>query len=106
MFRSQLSYKLAWNGGALLLVPPRDTSRTCPECSHTAEENRKSQSVFHCVMCGYTANADVNAAVNIKEKGLMLYAGALESIAAGHAVLACGGSGPIAPVKQEPTKAA
>jgi len=106
IFRSQLSYKLSWKGGALLLVPARDTSRTCPECSHTAEENRKSQSVFRCVKCGYAANADVNAAVNIKEKGLLLYAEALESIAAGHAVLACGGNGPIAPVKQEPTKVA
>jgi len=62
--------------------------------------------VFRCVRCGYTANADVNAAVNIREKGLLLYAEALESITAGHAVFACGGSGTIAPVKQEPSRAA
>ncbi|MFK7826330.1 MAG: zinc ribbon domain-containing protein [Oligoflexales bacterium] len=26
-----------------------------------AKENRKSQSVFKCVKCGHTENADVNA---------------------------------------------
>ncbi|KAB0035248.1 transposase, partial [Escherichia coli] len=46
-------------------------------CVHTAKENRLSQSKFRCQVCGYTANADVNGARNI--------------LAAGHAVLACGG---------------
>ncbi|WP_249824739.1 transposase, partial [Escherichia coli] len=59
--------------------------------SHTAKENRLSQSKFRCQVCGYTANADVNGARNI--------------LAAGHAVLACGEmvqSG--RPLKQEPTE--
>lgn len=52
------------------------------------------------VACGHTAHADVNAANNI--------------LAAGHAVLACGGEisphqrlgvGAAAPVKQEPIEA-
>ncbi len=29
-FRRQLNYRLAWNGGWLIAVPPRNTSRTCP----------------------------------------------------------------------------
>ena len=29
-FRRQLDYKLAWNGGHLIAVPPQNTSRTCP----------------------------------------------------------------------------
>jgi IS605 OrfB family transposase len=31
-FRRQLAYKLAWRGGRLILVSPRYTSRTCPQC--------------------------------------------------------------------------
>ena len=32
-FRRQLDYKVAWNGGLLLAVPPHNTSRTCPCCN-------------------------------------------------------------------------
>ncbi|KAB7724240.1 zinc ribbon domain-containing protein, partial [Proteus mirabilis] len=52
-----------------------------------AKENRQSQSQFECLECGYTANADINGARNI--------------LAAGHAVLACGGDRPS---KQEPAE--
>ncbi len=31
-FRRQLEYKLKWNGGTLVAVPPHNTSRTCPAC--------------------------------------------------------------------------
>jgi len=31
-FRRQLQYKLEWNGGMLIAVPPQNTSRTCPAC--------------------------------------------------------------------------
>ena len=75
-FRRQLEYKLQWRGGQLIAVPPQYTSQTCPCCGHVARENRKTQSVFACVDCGYTNNADVVGAMNIK--------------AAGHAALAYG----------------
>ncbi|EGI6330205.1 IS200/IS605 family element transposase accessory protein TnpB [Salmonella enterica subsp. enterica serovar Adelaide] len=90
--RRQLEYKQLWCGGQVLEVPPAYTSQRCACCGHTAKENRLSQSKFECRACGYTANADVNGARNI--------------LAAGHAVLACGGmvqSG--RPLKQEPTEA-
>ncbi len=89
--RRQLEYKQLWRGGQVLAVPPAYTSQRCACCGHTAKENRQSQSTFRCQACGYTANADVNGARNI--------------LAAGHAVLACGGmvqSG--RPLKQEPTE--
>ncbi len=89
--RRQLAYKQLWRGGQVLAVPPAYTSQRCACCGHTAKENRLSQSKFRCQVCGYTANADVNGARNI--------------LAAGHAVLACGGmvqSG--RPLKQEPTE--
>ncbi|WP_106379815.1 RNA-guided endonuclease InsQ/TnpB family protein [Escherichia coli] len=87
--RRQLEYKQLWSGGQLLAVPPAYTSQRCACCGHTAKENRLSQSQFRCQVCGYTANADVNGARNI--------------LAAGHAVLACGGTMQSdRPLKQEP----
>ena len=67
--RRQLEYKLAWNGGRLIAVPAIDTSRTCPECGCTGEGNRKTQARF-CVECGYEANADLVAAINVRRAGL------------------------------------
>jgi len=64
-FRRQLGYKLAWNGGTLLLVDPRNTSRRCNACGHFGAENRKTQANFVCVKCGRASNADTNAAKNI-----------------------------------------
>ncbi len=111
-FARQLTYKVQWRGGQVILVNPAYTSRTCRICGHEAAENRKTQSVFTCVACGHTENADVHAAKNI--------------LAAGHAVwlkeellrvAACGGEvsreAPerqarvrrAAPMKQEPTEA-
>ena len=68
-FRRQLAYKLAWNGGHLIAVPPQNTSRTCPCCGHTAKDNRQTQADFECVGCGYTENADIVGAINILQRG-------------------------------------
>jgi len=91
-FRRQLEYKQAWRGGEVLAVPPRNTSRTCPCCGHVAAENRQTQAKFACVACGDENHADLVGALNV--------------LAAGYAVLACGGrvqSG--RPAKQEPAEA-
>ena len=75
-FRRQIEYKQVWRGGDVLAVPPQYTSQRCSCCGTVSKENRPSQAKFACIACGYQANADVNAAMNI--------------LAAGHAVLACG----------------
>lgn len=109
-FARQLTYKVQWRGGQVILVNPAYTSRTCRICGHEAAENRKSQALFACVACGHQENADTHAAKNI--------------LAAGHAVwlsersaAACGGevsrapherqvrARRAAPAKQEPTEA-
>ena len=82
-FRRQLEYKEAWLGGGVLAINPRNTSRTCPACNHVSAENRKTQSKFECVKCGYAVNADLNAAINI--------------LRAGHAQLACQVNGAVMP---------
>ena len=66
----RLKDKMDANGGNLVIVPAAYTSQTCHQCGHVASENRDSQAVFHCVKCGYEANADVNAAMNILSRAL------------------------------------
>ncbi|WP_414692017.1 RNA-guided endonuclease InsQ/TnpB family protein, partial [Oligella urethralis] len=82
-FRRQLDYKLAWNGGYLIAVPPQNTSRSCPCCGHVSAENRQTQARFECVECGFEENADLVGAINV--------------LRAGHARFACEVSGAVMP---------
>lgn len=66
----RLDDKMDANGGNLVIVPAAYTSQTCHQCGHIAKENRDSQAAFKCVKCGYEANADVNAAMNILGRAL------------------------------------
>lgn len=70
MFFEMLDYKTAQRGGRLVKVSPEYTSQACNVCGHVSKENRKSQSRFKCEACGHTANADVNAAKNIRDRGM------------------------------------
>jgi putative transposase len=88
--RRQLKYKTLWRGGILVPVPPQNTSRHCPACGHIAKENRKTQAMFQCIECGFSAHADWVAACNIEE--------------AGRALLAWSQSSGISPSCQEPTE--
>jgi putative transposase len=85
----QLDYKIKWNGGRLVKINPAYTSQTCSSCGHCERDNRPTQSKFSCLLCGFSLNADVNAARNI--------------LAAGRAVLACGALSVDDAVKQEST---
>ncbi len=76
--------------GRVVKVSPRFTSQICNACGNRAPENRESQAVFRCRACGHQANADVNAARNIRD------------IAAGRAVNARGGDPVAGPVNREP----
>ena len=80
-FRKVLEYKLAAQGlPKPLLVRAAGTSQTCPECSHWSRDNRKKapsadgfdMDTFSCVKCGFTADADMNAARVIAIKGRWL----------------------------------
>lgn len=71
-FGRQLGYKVTWNGGMLLKVPPHHTSQTCPCCGHVSKDNRQTQAKFLCVDCGYENNADVVGAINILSRGMQI----------------------------------
>lgn len=69
-FHSFLSYKAQEKGIDVVKVDPRHTSQTCSRCGHQARNNRRSQSLFLCRMCGFSLNADLNASRNIAKKHL------------------------------------
>ena len=69
-FRRMLDYKLAWNGGWLVAVDPRNTSRECPACHHVDAANRTAQARFRCTACGFAEHADLVGAVNILSRGM------------------------------------
>ncbi|MEU6376058.1 transposase [Streptomyces sp. NPDC046909] len=62
-----LTYKSARYGGRLVKVPAPHTSRRCSACGCITSGSRESQELFVCKNpdCGWTANADWNAARNI-----------------------------------------
>ena len=53
---------------AVSLVHPHYTSKQCPICGCIDDDNRKTQEAFRCVQCGHEANADINAAQNIRDR--------------------------------------
>ena len=61
-----VEYKAHQAGVPVVLVDPKHTSQTCSCCRHRARNNRRSQALFSCRRCGYTVNADFNAAMNIR----------------------------------------
>jgi putative transposase len=66
--RAFIGYKAKLAGVSVVLVDPRNTSRTCPCCGHIEKANRKSQSEFLCVSCGFAGHADTIAAGNISRR--------------------------------------
>ena len=91
MFAAMLEYKQLWRGGEVVYVSPHHTSQICPVCDCKDKENRKTQEHFGCVACGYQNNADHVGAINI--------------LARGHRVLACGEAALAGSAKQEPKAA-
>ncbi len=89
--RRQLEYKTVWRGGLLIPVPPQNTSRFCPCCEHVSKDNRKSQSEFVCVECGFSQNADLVGAINIKRLGIASF-------------VCSSSSGDVSPSWQKPTE--
>ena len=63
--RVMLEAKGKERGRTVIAVDPRKTSQRCSVCSHAEPGNRLSQELFHCLKCGHSEHADVNAAKNI-----------------------------------------
>jgi IS605 OrfB family transposase len=58
-------------GIIVVKVSPQFTSQTCCKCGSIHKESRNGDE-FNCIDCGYEADADYNAAVNIRNKGAIV----------------------------------
>lgn len=63
-------YKAHQQGIDVVLVDPAYTSQRCSACGYTDRNNRR-KGTFACRSCGFIANADVNAAINIRDKSFL-----------------------------------
>ena len=71
MSKQFMEYKAKYSGKKLIEIDPKYTSITCIECGNQNKKNRKSRDVFKCTKCGYTLDADLNSARNIRRKSNM-----------------------------------
>lgn len=88
MFETRLQHKI---GDRTEKIPAPYTSQRCSQCGHTDKRNRVGQALFVCQKCGFTCNADLNAANNIRNTN-----------AAGHVVaplFRCEGRGEIGAIR-------
>ncbi len=70
-----ISYKAALAGSLAIKVDADYTSKACPMCGHTADENRLRKGLrFVCQnpTCGYTLHADLVGARNVTMRTLLL----------------------------------
>ena len=63
--QNKIKYKANEAGINVVSVNPKYTSQRCSKCGNIDSDNRKSQALFKCTSCGYSANADYNASQNI-----------------------------------------
>ncbi len=74
-FRAMLEYKCAWYGKKLVTVKPNLTTQTCHQCGFVMGKHGSSKIVlgeeeWTCPKCGIHHDRDINAAVNILNKGI------------------------------------
>jgi hypothetical protein len=65
---AQLAWGAAKRGIRARKLKSAYSSQECHDCHHVAHENRPSQQTFCCGVCGHTAHADVNAAMNLASR--------------------------------------
>ena len=70
--KTYLQYKARRRGKLCVDVPPQYSSQECSACGHVHQDNRQSQSLFVCLSCGFTDNADRNAGKVLAMRGVRL----------------------------------
>src|SRR5216684_2198384 len=64
----QIAWNAAKRGVAAIRVKSAYSSQECSMCHNVDRANRPNQQTFCCVVCGYQAHADLNAAINIEHR--------------------------------------
>lgn len=69
-FRTMLEYKCDWYGKQLVVVSPNNTSRVCSKCGYNSGPKPLDIRAWTCPKCGTHHDRDINASVNILNRGL------------------------------------
>ncbi len=65
-----IRYKAETHGMTVIEVDPKGTSKGCSRCGHTESANRNRHE-FKCRGCGHRLHSDLNAAHNIRLRGIL-----------------------------------
>ncbi|MEM3170689.1 MAG: transposase [Candidatus Nitrosotenuis sp.] len=65
----QVEYKAAWEGIPVKFIDPKRTSKLCPVCGGSLQEDRQNRRKLWCSNCGKYMDRDVVASMNIAYKG-------------------------------------
>ncbi|PKL61839.1 MAG: transposase [Methanomicrobiales archaeon HGW-Methanomicrobiales-2] len=82
-FYSYLAYKAESAGTTFIQIDPRDTTQMCSNCGSIVKKSL-SERVHECPYCGFVADRDYNAAVNIHRVGMEQPFGPVEIIPLRH----------------------
>jgi hypothetical protein len=64
----QIAWNAAKRGIRATRVKSAYTSQECSVCHYVDRANRPNQQTFCCQVCGYSAHADLNAAINVQHR--------------------------------------
>ena len=64
------TYKAESAGKVVVLVNPGGTSKTCSRCDRVKKDLTLSDRIFRCDCCGLEIDRDLNAAINIRNRGI------------------------------------
>lgn len=70
VFDIKLKWKCKKNGSYFIKIDPNFTSKTCSNCGYIFEELTLKDRIFNCPCCGQSIDRDVNATINIKNRGV------------------------------------
>lgn len=66
LFLTKLKTRVRWHGGQLTEAPRHfPSTRRCSACGHVGDRVPLGQRTFHCSRCGFEADRDTNAAINL-----------------------------------------
>ena len=76
IFRDYIQYKAKNQGKYCIQVSAKQTSQTCSSCGYVREGDNKltlNDKVYICPICGLSLDRDINAAINIRSRGIKGY---------------------------------
>ena len=71
-FKTMLMYKMEWRKAALIQIGRFDpSSKMCSKCGNIKHDLKLSDRIYRCNTCGLEIDRDLNAAINIRNMGLI-----------------------------------